>query len=103
MVFFALVAGTIATQVAGAVGGGFQEAGGAVAVPAAESVCLNYAATILELDEAGLDPAAIERVIDSAVQVEDADADELAELHEMSLTSESFCGPIQNVLDAAGR
>lgn len=100
---FAIVGMQIAGAALGGIGSFGTEAAKTLSVPAVESICLNYAATVLELDAAGLDHDAIVRVIDTAMQAEDLNPDEVAELRELSLTSADFCGPVRDVLDAAGR
>lgn len=90
----------IAFQVVAAVSSNFEDTGAALAVPATETLCLNYAATVLELEAAGLGHDEITSVIDSAVPVEEVSP---SELRELSLASQSVCGPVRDVLDAAGR
>lgn len=90
-------------QLAAAFGAGTQDAGEVLAVPAVETLCLNYAATVLELDTAGLDHDAIVDVIESAVQGEDTSSSEMDKLRELSLSNASVCGSVRDVLDAAGR
>lgn len=74
-----------------------------LAVPAVESLCLNYTATVLELEEAGLSEDEIGAVIARALPVEDVPENELSELRSLSLASADTCGSVRDVLTAAGR
>lgn len=101
--FLAVLGGMVTAKVVEGLGTAGSEGLVAMAVPASEAVCLNYTTTVLELDDAGLDHDAIVRVIDNAVQGEGADHSALEETREFSIASEDFCGPVRNVLAAAGR
>lgn len=93
----------VAGSILSAFGEGVEGSAAALAVPAVESICLNYATAVLELDAAGLNHDAIVRVIETAVAGADNDPAEMDELRELSLTSADACGPVRGVLDAAGR
>jgi hypothetical protein len=97
----------VGVQIAGAVFGGLgsvgDEAVKAVSVPTVETACLNYAATVLDLNAAGLDHDAIVRVMENALSADGLSPDAVAEIRELSLMSADFCGPVRDVLTAAGR
>lgn len=97
------IVATIGGQIIDGIAPAINDSGAAIGVPISEAACLHYASTVLELNDGGMDHDAIVGVIDGGVQAESASPDELAELRELSITSNDACGPVRDILDAAGR